>query len=92
VDLESVSGGIQAKLGRGTVSARMATTSGDIHLRLAGIGCELEAETTSGDIETSVAMQIREVTRRRVAGRVGSGETPVRLRTSSGDIDVAEAE
>jgi DUF4097 and DUF4098 domain-containing protein YvlB len=92
VDLESVSGGIHATLERGTVAAHLETSSGDIRVRLAGLPCELDAQTSSGDIETAVAMQIREVTRRRVAGRVGSGDTPVRLRTSSGDIDVAEGE
>jgi hypothetical protein len=69
--------------------AQVATVSGDIRLHLGGVlGCALEARTASGTIDLLVPLEVRTVSRQRVAGVVRHGTAPVVLRSSSGDVHV----
>lgn len=69
------------------------SVSGDIALRLpAGSSLDLDVATVSGHLDTSFPAGGVDVGRRRMRGPIGSGGTPVSLRTTSGDVAVLQAE
>lgn len=93
-----VAGRVRASTGSGDVEIRfsgpltgaeVSTSSGDLDVWLPqGIRCAVEMKTSSGEINVQVPLELETVTRHRVTGRVGGGEVPVLLRSSSGDIGV----
>jgi DUF4097 and DUF4098 domain-containing protein YvlB len=104
ITLSEVDGDVEAKSVSGELSAhfegvtptkalKLSSASGDITLKITSpiIDADLKAETISGDIEIADEFGIvvtREMVRRRAAGQIGRGGTPVSLDTVSGDITV----
>lgn len=89
LDLSTSSGDVRATLARGLAAADIASGSGDVELRIApGFGATFDLRTSNGALEAAVPLDVQSVTRRRLSGRLGDGATPVRLRTSSGDIQI----
>jgi hypothetical protein len=87
--LETSSGDVEASLTRGISRADFESGSGDITVRFGpGVGAALEVRTSNGTIDASVPIEVKSVTRRLLTGKVGSGQTPVLLRSSSGDIQI----
>jgi hypothetical protein len=87
VRLSTSSGDVDVRLVAPLVRVDISSSSGDIAARLAeDLSCEIELRTSNGVLDTSVPLEVRSVTRPRVAGKVRGGTTPVVLRSSSGDI------
>ena len=87
VRLSTSSGDVDVRLVAPLSRVEISSSSGDIAARLAdGLSCEVELKTSNGVLDTSVPLDVRSVTRHRVAGKVRGGTTPVVLRSSSGDI------
>ena len=87
VRLSTSSGDVDVQLVAPLSRVDISSSSGDIAARLAeGLSCEVELKTSNGVLDTSVPLEVRSVTRHRVAGKVRGGTTPVVLRSSSGDI------
>lgn len=88
-DLQTSSGDIGVRLGPGLRSARLESGSGNLEARVApGLGISLEVRTSNGNIESNLGMQVKSATRRQLSGSLGSGAIPVRLSSSSGDIQI----
>lgn len=96
--LKSVQGSIHAHTSSGDVSLEdmgkgeieVETQSGDVAVQLAAqTGYDLIAHTSSGDfsIGPDLALEAGD-TKNEVRGKIRGGGTPLRLRTSSGDIRV----
>ena len=87
VRLSTSSGDVNVRLVAPLSRVEISSSSGDIAARLAeGLGCEVELRTSNGTLDTSVPLEVMNMTRHHVAGRVRGGTTPVVLRSSSGDI------
>jgi hypothetical protein len=86
------SGDVDAELVGPLASGEVSAASGDVTLRLAPeVTCALEVRTGSGSIQVDVPMRVRSVTRHLVSGVVGGGSAPVRVRTSSGEVQILKA-
>jgi Putative adhesin len=93
-----VSGHVRASSGSGDIEIRFvpplggvdaSTASGNLDVWLPeGARCAVDMKTSSGEILVQVPLELETATRHRVTGRVGGGEIPVLLRSSSGDIGV----
>ena len=69
--------------------AEVSSGSGDLKARLPSrLGATLEMRTSNGSIDVTAPLAVKNVTRRSVTGRVGGGEIPITLRSSSGDIQI----
>jgi len=70
------------------------TSSGDVTIRYAAgadrTGFVFDVSTGSGSIEGSGAIALTKVSRHRLTGTVGEGESRVRVATSSGDVSIAD--
>jgi len=89
VHLRSTSGEVSFGLDRALRRADVSTVSGGISARLAaGLGCDVTLTSTSGTLDSSVPLQIREVSRHKMSGVVAGGGPPVVLHSLSGDIAV----
>jgi DUF4097 and DUF4098 domain-containing protein YvlB len=89
VALGTSSGDIVATLGPDVRRLEAATTSGDIELRVhPSAGATFDLRTSNGTLDADLPITVDSVTRRRLTGRVGTGSTPVFLRSSSGDIQI----
>jgi DUF4097 and DUF4098 domain-containing protein YvlB len=90
VRLSTASGRVEVTLVPPLQRVEISSSSGDIAARLAeSLGCEVELRTSNGTLDTSLPLEVRSMTRHRVAGRVRGGTTPVVLRSSSGDIHLS---
>ena len=91
VRAETASGDATLTLLSPLVQADIATVSGDIEARLAhDVACRLEMHTTSGSLDATVPIDLSQATRREIVGSVRNGSIPVRLRSTSGDINVTD--
>ena len=52
----------------------------------AALGAEIEIDTSSGEIDLGFAIEVRQVERDRLVGRIGDGLGRMRLDTGSGDV------
>jgi DUF4097 and DUF4098 domain-containing protein YvlB len=74
-------------------SAEVTTSSGEIHVWLAGtLGCALEMHTASGSLDVNVPVTMKRVSRVEVSGLVRNGTAPVTLRSASGDITLSSGQ
>jgi len=90
VRLSTSSGRVDVTLVPPLERVEVSSSSGDIAARLAeSLGCDVELRTSNGTLDTSLPLEVRSVTRHRVAGRVRGGTIPVVLRSSSGDIHLS---
>ncbi|MEO5618249.1 MAG: DUF4097 family beta strand repeat-containing protein [Candidatus Eisenbacteria bacterium] len=92
VDIGASSGSVEvamAALSRVSIT----TGSGDIDLRLdRSIGARLELQTSNGSLQMDAPIQVVSLSRRRVEGQLREGNSPVVLRSASGDIHVRTGE
>lgn len=87
--VKMTSGDLEVQMDRLAGPVEATLTSGDVSLDLPrGAGFTLDAGVTSGDIHVDFPMRMVERRERRVSGSHGSGEHPIRLRTTSGDIRI----
>lgn len=90
VRLSTSSGDVDVRLVEPLARVEVTSSSGDISARLAeGLRCDVELRTSNGTLDTSVPLDVRTMSRHRVAGSVRGGTTPVVLRSSSGDITLS---
>jgi hypothetical protein len=87
---QTVNGSIRASLGRAdwTEAAEFRTVNGSITLEVpADLHADILVETTNGRITTDFELaDTREMSRRRVSGRVGQGGRELSLRSVNGSI------
>jgi hypothetical protein len=89
-EIRSVSGDIDAELGRDATEIK--SVSGDVALRGAALPARLRVSTVSGDLKVERAAGELEVISVSGDVRARLGEmTSLRLRTTSGDIDISAA-
>lgn len=87
--VEMTSGDLNVQMDRLSGPVEAMLTSGDLSLDLPrSAGFTLDAGVTSGDIHVDFPMRMVEKGERRVRGSHGSGEHPIRLRATSGDIRI----
>ena len=91
----TVNGGITARLGRADWDGalKLSTVNGGIELTApAGLNAELKASTVNGGIETEFAVSVTgKVSRRSIAGTIGSGGRQLELSTVNGGITLRRA-
>lgn len=88
-DLQTASGDLDVWLGRGLRAARIESGSGNIEARVVpGLGVAIEVRTSNGNIVSDLGMQVKSASRRQLSGSLGTGTVPVRLSSSSGDIQI----
>jgi DUF4097 and DUF4098 domain-containing protein YvlB len=77
---------LQVQTGNAPVEAR--TVNGSINLRVpANFSGHLEASTVNGKVDTDLPMTVKNVSRRHVAGQIGSGgDTTIQLHTVNGSV------
>lgn len=93
LSVSTVSGEIRASVVAPLREASISSSSGDIRLGLdPNVGCTLEMRTSSGSLDIDVPIRTQTVTRRLVTGVVRDGTAPIKLRTTSGSIDVVSGE
>lgn len=91
VDIGTTSGEVLAVLKSPLTSADITSASGDINATLEGsVGGPLEMRTSSGSIDVNVTLDVDQVSRHLVSGRLGRGNTPMRFKSTSGDIQVSK--
>jgi DUF4097 and DUF4098 domain-containing protein YvlB len=89
VNVESTSGDVRVGLRAPLTLGRIASSSGDLAVKLGpGIGCALEIRTSSGTLDVAAPVQIGEVNRHALTAKFGNGTAPLTLHTTSGDIHV----
>jgi hypothetical protein len=98
LEVREASGAIQLSTENGDVDAKLLAPlsrvdvdsgSGDIDLTVdREAGFRLDVRTTTGTIDAELPIRVTEATRHALAGVVGSGQVPMTMRTSSGDIHV----
>jgi DUF4097 and DUF4098 domain-containing protein YvlB len=89
VRLETSSGSVRVGLQDPLHRAEISSGSGDIVARLAkSLRCALDLQTSSGTLDVSVPLEVRSVSRHELSGTVRAGSALIRLKSSSGDIDV----
>lgn len=72
-------------------AANLSSTSGDIEVGLSLQGAGgfiLDAQTTSGDIESSLPLDNASREKRKLSGKLGKGDLPLNVETTSGDISI----
>lgn len=102
IELSDVSGSIDTKIVQGdtkaTVSGKLTgpqvlkSVNGDIAVQFTdAVNADINAETIEGDIEVADDLDLK-VEKRRVgktaSGRIGSGGTPITIKTVNGDIKI----
>jgi hypothetical protein len=87
VRLSTSSGDVDVRLVEPLGRVEVTSSSGDISAQLGeGVRCQVDLRTSNGTLDTTVPLEVRTMSRHRVAGSVRGGTTPVVLRSSSGDI------
>ncbi len=88
-DLATVSGDLEARLQGPLANASLTSVSGDVDLRLAGgMGARLSAKTLSGSLECNGSVTLQHHDRNELEATIGGGGTPIRVKTTSGNITV----
>lgn len=91
VRLSSASGDLSVDLAPPFRGAELGSSSGDMKVWLRGaMDCDLDLESSSGTLSVSVPVELGDVTRHSIRGRIGHGQVPLRARSASGDIEIAE--
>ena len=81
------SGDVRVTLRPPLSAVELGTESGELTALVEGTASlAVDVETSSGSIETELPLRIRNASRHSLTGTVGAGQTPLILRTSSGDI------
>jgi hypothetical protein len=102
IELKDVAGAINTKIVQGdtkvsikgnlTGPQELKSVNGDIELRLSDeTGADIEAETIGGEIDVDDDLHLTVENRRvgqSVHGRVGTGGTPISIKTVNGDIRI----
>jgi hypothetical protein len=88
--LKTTSGDIEVDSRAPKGQFSLSTVSGNINLKLPGNGFNLDAGTVSGRINCDFDLNNRSEGKRSLKGIFGSGEIPVTLKTTSGDIRITE--
>lgn len=89
LDLQTASGDVDVWFLPGLRGARIESGSGNVEARVApGLGISFEVRTSNGNIESDLGLQVKSASRRLLSGSIGSGAIPVRLSSSSGDIQI----
>ncbi|WP_062050606.1 DUF4097 domain-containing protein [Bacillus sp. JCM 19034] len=86
ISVKTTSGDIYAKFNNDHNAIMLKTTSGDVMIDLANANAELDLNTTSGDILVTPTMSDQQVSNRQISGKIGQGEYPISVTTTSGDI------
>jgi DUF4097 and DUF4098 domain-containing protein YvlB len=89
VRLRSASGDIEASLRGPLREADLASSSGEIDLALVpGLAAELDAATTSGSIDCRLPLTVVRHDENSLMARLGHGGARIRLRTTSGNVNI----
>lgn len=99
IRVSRLQGNLEARTSSGDVEAKgiaspgfsffVFTSSGDVDLLLhPKASLFLQLRSSSGDLEVLAPMEVLELDRHRLKGRLASAELPARLETSSGDIRI----
>jgi putative component of toxin-antitoxin plasmid stabilization module len=87
VMIDTGSGQVSLTLLTDVDDVEIDTGSGDVTLTVpAALGAEIEIDTSSGDIDLGFAIEVRQVQRDHLIGRIGDGVGRMRLDTGSGDV------
>ena len=87
VIVDTGSGNVALGLLTDVDSVEIDTGSGDVTVTVpAALGAALEIDTSSGEIDLGFAIEVRQIDRDHVVGRIGDGVGRMRLDTSSGDV------
>ena len=87
VMVDTGSGNVALGLLTDVDNVEIDTGSGDVTVTVpAGLGAALEIDTSSGEIDLGFAIEVRQLDRDHVVGRIGDGAGRMRLDTSSGDV------
>ena len=93
IEIETSSGGVDLGVIPPLSEVSVTTGSGDIDLRLdRRIGARLELRTSNGSLQMDEPIQVTNLSRRRATGQLRRGNTPIVLRSASGDIHVMTGE
>ena len=93
VSVATVSGGIKSRVTGPLREMSLSSSSGDIRLGLdSAAACTIEMRTSSGSLDLDVPARTQSLTRQRLTAVIRGGGPPVRLRTTSGSIDVVSGE
>ncbi|MCM3762638.1 DUF4097 domain-containing protein [Alkalihalobacillus oceani] len=88
INAKTVSGDIMVDYVAGNQAADLKTTSGDVEVWLPDGNAEIEAKTTSGDIQVNAELLDSSLQSKAISGKIGKGEHPFFISTTSGDIDL----
>jgi hypothetical protein len=88
----TTNGSLTVELGQvsGSSPLRFSSTNGSITLTIpSALNAAIDARTSNGSIDSELPITIRgSVSRRQLAGTIGSGGTPLELRTTNGNIRI----
>lgn len=93
IDVRTTNGTLRVAVAAGErqiEAVELRTTNGAVHLALpAGISADLDVSTTNGSITTDLPVAVQgRVGRRQLAGAVGGGGAPIRVRTTNGAVRI----
>lgn len=88
INAKTVSGDITVDYIAENQAADLKTTSGDVEVWLPDGNAEFEAKTTSGDIQVNAELLDSSLQSKAISGKIGKGEHPFFISTTSGDIDL----
>ncbi|MET3505879.1 DUF4097 domain-containing protein [Halalkalibacter oceani] len=88
INAKTVSGDIEVDYVAENQAAELKTTSGDVEVWLPDGNAEIEAKTTSGDIQINAELLDSSLQSKAISGKIGKGEHPFFISTTSGDIDL----
>ncbi|GAE30381.1 DUF4097 family beta strand repeat-containing protein [Alkalihalobacillus hemicellulosilyticus] len=83
---KTTSGDIHAEFQHEHKEATLRTISGDVLVGLANANADLSLKTTSGDLMVVPSLSNQQLSNREISGKIGEGEYPVSVTTTSGDI------
>ena len=89
VAVETTSGSIELAIAPPFIGADISSGSGNVSVRFtSGAGAAIDMRTSSGTIDADAPLEVHDVNRHRLTGRLGLGNAPVSLRSTSGDIRI----
>ncbi len=92
LNLESISGNVKVKTKISKPNQyKVETVSGDVYFYVPeDSDAEVKLETFSGEIHSNLPLILEEFSRKYLWGRMGNGESEIRIFTKSGDINIKE--
>lgn len=89
LELDSASGDVELGLEDPLSRADVMNESGDVKVDVDGLaGVSIQLETASGSIDATAPMRVKSADRHRLVATLGNGRASLRVRTSSGDIQL----